>query len=58
MGIVAVNFSRMPGAGPRKDGSSGVSVATGAMAQTRMPSGASSTASDLVRTWTAPLVAL
>src|SRR5215472_9403608 len=49
-----MNFSRMPGAEPRKDGSSGVSVATGAMAQTRIPSGASSTASDLVKTWTAP----
>ena len=45
------------GAGPRKLGNSGVSVATGAMAQTRMRSGASSPASPLVSVCTAPLVA-
>ena len=57
-GTVAMNFSRCPGAEPRKLGNNGVSVATGAMAQTRMRSAASSTASDLVSVCTAPLVAL
>src|SRR6202042_84941 len=54
-GIVARNFARISGESvPRKLGKSGVSPATGARPFTRMWSGASSTAMDLVSKFTAP----
>ena len=59
-GMPATNFSRFSGvsAMPMKVSSKPVSPMTGQMALTRMPSGASSTARDLVRMFTAPLVLL
>src|SRR3569833_1858631 len=59
IGIVARNFARISGvSSPMKVFSRGVSPATGLMALTRMPSGASSTAIDLVAVTIQPLLAL
>ena len=58
-GIVARNLARTSGvSSPMKVFSSGVSPATGLMALTRMPNGASSTAIDLVAVTIQPLDAL
>src|SRR5262245_17927189 len=58
-GTVALNCARSSGESPpMKVGSSGVSAITGATAQTRMPSAASSAAIDLDSRFTAPLEAL
>src|SRR6185437_56549 len=59
MGAVLRNFARFSGVSSRmKVLRSGVSPATGLMALTRMPSGASSTAIDLVAVTIQPLDAL
>ncbi len=58
-GMLARKAARFSGvSSPMKVASSGVSPATGAMQQTRIRSGASSTAIDLDRRFTAPLVPL
>src|SRR5207342_1540950 len=58
-GTVALNWARNSGESPpMKVGNSGVSAITGAMAQTRIPSGASSTAIDFDSRFTAPFDAL
>src|SRR6266545_3735509 len=58
-GTVALNCARSSGESPpMKVGNSGVSAITGAIAQTRMPSAASSAAIDFDRRFTAPLEAL
>src|SRR5437762_3715231 len=58
-GTVALNCARSSGESPpMKVGSNGVSAMTGATAQTRMPSGASSAAIDFETRFTAPLEAL
>src|SRR5690349_23999332 len=58
-GIVERNFARISGvSSPMKVLSNGVSPATGLMALTRTPSGASSTAIDLVAVTIQPLDAL
>src|SRR5688572_16859755 len=58
-GMVARNLARISGvSSPMKVLSSGVSPATGLIALTRMPSGASSTAIDLVAVTSQPLDAL
>ena len=58
-GTVALKAARFSGvSSPMNIASSGVSPATGAMAQTRIRSGASSTAIDFVITCTAPFDAL
>jgi hypothetical protein len=58
-GTVALNCARSSGESPpMKVGSNGVSAITGATAQTRMPSGASSAAIDFETRFTAPLEAL
>ena len=58
-GTVALKAARFSGvSSPMNMASSGVSPATGASAQTRILSGASSTAIDFVITCTAPFEAL
>ncbi len=58
-GMEALKAARFSGvSSPMNIASSGVSPATGASAQTRILSGASSIAIDFVMTWTAPLDAL
>src|SRR6218665_1223010 len=58
-GMVARNLARISGvSSPMKVLSNGVSPATGLIALTRIPSGASSTAIDLVAVTMKPLLAL